>query len=221
MPGRAEDLQTEVLRAYTVLSSIRPDWAGALILNLGLNPAGAAVSLAANIAGAVCLSLESDAVLLRGALRSGSCDFIVNTLDEALRAMKNEVRKGRPLSVGLEGDPNKVLAEIIDRGVAPELFTAPASHPDAAAYFHSLGGLSVSFEGSDAHCWQLRIFTFPTSAELRAFDAVALSLIPEEDRIRRQWLSSVARILPRERHRALWLSDQETLTLHARFSASA
>ena len=212
----AEDLQTKVLRAYTVLSSLRPNWPGTLILNVGLNPTGAAVSLAANIAGAVCLTLEPDPTLLRNALRAGACDFIVNTLDEALRAMKNEVRKRCPLSVGLEGDPSALLQEIIDRGVAPELFTAPTAHPKAAAHFHSRGALLVSFDDPAlvlGDRYQLRTFPFATSAELRAFDKLAFSSLPTEDHLRRQWLLSAARIFPRDRHRTLWLTEEEAATL--------
>jgi len=222
----AEDLQTKVLRAYTVLSSLRPNWPGTLILNVGLNPTGAAVSLAANIAGAVCLTLEPDPTLLRNALRAGACDFIVNTLDEALRAIKNEVRKRRPLSVGLEGNPSTVLDEIVERGVAPELFTGPVAHPEAAAHFRVLGALILPFDDPAAisaagaleeflstHPWQLRTFAFTTAAELRAFDARALTLIPTEDRLRRQWLVSASRIFPRERHRVLWLTEEEAHTL--------
>ena len=233
MAYRVEDIQAEVLRAYTVLCSARPGWSGALIvnLNLGLGSKGSAISFAANIAGAVCLSLEPDAALLRNALRAGSCDFVVNTLDEALRVIKNEVRKRRPLSVGLEGDPATLLGEIMARGVAPELFTAPNAQPKAAAYFRSLGAFTVSFEEDatptaevltaasvledflSTHAWQLRTFDFTTSAGLRAFDLRALTLIPAEDRLRHQWLVSAGRIFPRERRRALWLTEQEFHTL--------
>jgi urocanate hydratase len=174
---------------------------------------------------------------VRNALRTGSCDFVVNTLDEALRAIKNEIRKHRPLSVGLEGEPSGVLAEIIDRGVSPELFTSPTAYPEAAAHFRSLGALLLSFAeethssaGPDARieaaasgleaflasrAWHLRTFSFSNSAEVRTFDARALALLPAEsesvsdDRLRRHWLLSAARILPRDRHRALWLTEPE------------
>jgi len=239
----AEDTQTRILRAFTVLSSVRASWAGALVLNVGLDDIGSAISLAANVVGAVSLTIESDSALVRNALRSGSCDFVVNTLDEALRAIKNEIRKHRPLSVGLEGEPTDVLTEIIERGVAPELFTAPDAHPQAAAHFRVLDALLVSFKeeasvptgavaptdvplAADlleaflaARAWQMRTFSFVSSAEVRAFDARALALLPadsdatSEDRLRRQWLLSAARIVPRDRQRALWLTDEENRAL--------
>jgi urocanate hydratase len=227
-----DDPQTRILRTHTVLHALRPAWAGALILNLGLDPIGSAVSFAANIAGAVCLTLESDPALLRNAQRTGSCDFVVNTLDEALRAMKNEIRKHRPLSVGLESDPAAALAEITERGLAPELFTAPATHPEAAACFRSLGAITLAFHPEPAttpretaayllaaflaaHPYQLHTETLPTAAALRAFDTRALDLLPKEDHLRRQWLASAARILPRDRHRTLWLTEQEATALQS------
>jgi urocanate hydratase len=209
-------------------------WPGALILNIGLDAAGEAVSFAANIAGAVCLSLESDPALLRNAQRTGSCDFVVNTLDEALRAMKNEVRKRLPLSVGLAADPAKILAEATERGLAPQLFTAPEDYPEAAVRLRSFGAQTLSFarltdpapEPDSAaailaatlaeHAWRLQSVPFPNSTAVRAFDARALTLLdPDEpaDRLRRQWLLAAARILPRDRHRTLWLTAEEAATI--------
>src|SRR5580698_5165161 len=93
MQPTESDRQERILRMVTVLHALRESWGGALIVACGLNPQGAALALASNIAGAVCLSVDGDPARLKDALRSGSCDFVVNTLDEALRAMKNEVRK--------------------------------------------------------------------------------------------------------------------------------
>lgn len=228
--------QTRILRTFTILHALCPNWGGQLILSIGLNPQGAALSLASNIAGAVCLSLESDPTLLREANRTNSCDFIVNTLDEALRAIKNEVRKHLPLSVGLEGNPTTLLHQILDRGVAPQLFTGASSHPEAAYRFQSLGTQIVEFNDASptsptpssstlleaflaTHPWHLQTFTFNTPTELRTFDARALSLIStegetnNENNLRRRWLQAAPRILPRERHRTLWLTQQENETL--------
>jgi len=75
-------------------------WPGALILAIGLGPRGAAVSTAGNIAGAACLAIDPRPEACRAALLSGACDFIVNTVDEALRILKNQIRQRRPVSVG-------------------------------------------------------------------------------------------------------------------------
>jgi hypothetical protein len=236
------DTQAHILRTLTVLHTLREDWGGSLILCCGLAPQGSALALASNIAGAVCLNIEEEPNILRAAMRSGSCDFIVNTLDEALRAMKNEVRKHLPLSVGLQGNPAQVLDEILERGVSPQLFTDITNGPTSAARrkLQSLGASVIDFDGRptleetlDANTllgtflhqqqWQLRTVTFNTSAALRAFDARALSSLQEGDQLRRRWLQAAPRILQRERpiHRVLWLTDEEEQQLQTKAVAEA
>lgn len=100
---------------------------GALLLYEGLDTDGVAVAIASNIAGAASLGLEADAGRAKAALRAGVCDFVVNHLDEALRILKNEIRKKGAVSVVLEGNHQVVVKEIIERGVQPELlaFSVP------------------------------------------------------------------------------------------------
>jgi Urocanase Rossmann-like domain len=225
MTQNEQTFQERILRTFTTLLIIRQDWGGALILCCGLGPQGSALALASNIAGAVCLNIEEDPAALKEATRSGSCDFIVNTLDEALRAMKNEIRKHLPLSVGLQGDPTLVLAELLERGVSPQLFTDLSHDPNharASDEFKSQGTLVLDFDADPRlktflhqQQWHLRDFTFATPTAQRAFDTRALSLVPEDDQLRRRWLQSVPRILQRERpiRRLLWLTEPEAQTL--------
>ena len=233
----ADNTQARILRTFTLLHALRQGWGGALIVACGLNPQGAALALASNIAGAVCLSIEDNPATLKDALRTSSCDFIVNTLDEALRAMKNEVRKHQPLSVGLQGNPTQVLEELLERGVSPQLFTDLTHNPAhlaALRRFQSSGALLVRFDSShsldadgvlDADAlidafvqprqWHFRSFALDTPATLRAFDAQALSSIPEGDSFRRKWLQSAPRILQRGRpiRRTLWVTEAEEQAL--------
>jgi urocanate hydratase len=223
-----ETIQSRTLRTFTVLHHLRPDWGGALILACGLNPAGAALALASNVAGAVCLSLEEDPAVAHQALRTGACDFVVNTLDEALRAMKNEVRKHLPLSVGLQGNVTQILAELLDRGIAPQLYTnlTATPHEAAAESFKSGGTCLIDFTQSgqaglkadsllesilNEKGWQLDSFARPTSSSLKAIDERVLAILPPEDRLRRKWLHSAPKILPREfpPQRLLWLTSRE------------
>src|ERR1700733_16185095 len=92
----ADNPQTRTLRIFTVLTCLRPDWAGDLTPSCGLTDSGADLALAANIAGAVCLSIDRSTEACRAAMRSGAVDFLVNTVDEALRVLKNEIRKHKP-----------------------------------------------------------------------------------------------------------------------------
>lgn len=221
-------LQARTLEAFTVLCAIRPVWGGALVLNVGLDTSGCAVALACNAAGAVCLTLEPQSERLRASLRNGVSDFAVNTLDEALRAIKNEVRQKRPLSVGLEGSPAQLMDELLDRGVAPQIFAAPDTYPEHAARFASTGARPLSFHSSEAAAmtvqlvsqpataWTLLTFAFNTGRELREFDARMLALLGPADNLRRQWLNAAGRLFPRDRTRSFWLTEEnrQALEIH-------
>lgn len=219
------DSQSQTLRLFNVLSALRPHWAHTLILSFGLNPEGAALALAANIAGATCLSVDRSPENCRAALRSGAVDFAVNSLDEALRTLKNEIREGHPLSVALTGDPGAVLPDVLDRGLLPELFTAfsaAAEVPDLPVFLEraeklaAMGSLLVDFDGSlqslssagsahdylkafsGEHSLSLHTFEFGSAPELRRFDAELLDLISPTDP-RRRWIVSAPRHFQRSR----------------------
>lgn len=232
-------LQRYALQSFTALHQLNPNWAGRLILSMGLDESGAALSVAGNIAGAVSLAIEDDVARIRKVVRNGAADFVVNSLDEAIRAMKNEIRKQAPLSVALQADPDRVLEEILERGLAPDVFSCfdgrgrQALVERACLHFVSLGAQLIDFQaGSDhpsAHGdlispadtliarlvakehWTMVACTFPSQAELHGFDALALSLLPSSDILRRRWLEGAPRILQRERppHRLLWLTGEE------------
>ena len=230
-----EGQQERILRTFTALSSLRQDWGGALIVALGLTPQGAALAAASNIAGAVCLCVEDDSACIKEAIRSGACDFVVNTLDEALRTIKNEIRKHLPLSVGLQADPVSIFDEMFERGVTPDVFAAFSNHSvalECIRNFRSNGVSILDFDRSNAGVasihvetqletflrekrWHLQSFTFETSSALRTFEAEALSLLSEQDQLRRSWLRAAPRILQRERpwRRMLWLTKDEEQTL--------
>jgi Urocanase Rossmann-like domain len=167
MADGALDTQAEALRAFTVLTSLRPatmdgGWPGALILAIGLGPRGAAVSTAGNIAGAACFAIDPRPEACRAALLSGACDFIVNTVDEALRILKNQIRQRRPVSVGLEASQDAAVGELLERGVLPELMAelqsndpgdeagalSPSMRDQVLQSFAPPGTLIVDFDGS-------------------------------------------------------------------------
>jgi urocanate hydratase len=103
--------------------------AGRLLLRLGFDAEGIAVTIAASVAGAATLCVDADAEALRQGLRAGLCDFVVANLDEALRILKNELRRGLPVAVCLSADPEMCTEAMAERGVQPELlsFDGPAA----------------------------------------------------------------------------------------------
>ena len=211
--------QLRTLRAFTLLHHLRPTWAGSLILNIGLTDQ--AIPLASTIAGAVCLSLEQDPATARQSLRSGACDFVVNTLDEAVRAMKNEVRQAKPLSVGLQGNQSHILSEILERGVAPQLITNLTNHEASQAFRTQGANLLNGAEAAtlltailEQNKWTAHDYPQLTPTALKSFDLQAATLF--NDTLRRTWLAAAPRLFPRETppHRVLYLTPSEAEQLH-------
>ncbi len=100
--------------------------------------------------------------------------------------MKNELRQRRPLSVGLEGNPETILQEILERGVLPQLFTNRTRKQTATAFL-SQGAIVLNQKDPTPPDpeWRLQTFTFNTPSELTDFDNQALNLLLPEDTLRR------------------------------------
>jgi hypothetical protein len=115
----------DVYTRFAALTALSDDLGGCLLLYSGLDREGIAVAMASNVAGAASLGIEPEAERAKQALRAGVCDFVVNNLDEALRILKNEIRKRRAVSVVLTSEVDASLAEIIARGVQPGILAFP------------------------------------------------------------------------------------------------
>jgi urocanate hydratase len=183
--------------------------AGQFIVSDSLAGSIEPLPVASLLAGACFLGMDSDAEAARNMLRQGRCDFVVNTLDEALRILKNELRQRKPVAVCLTGEVPSLLQEMADRGVAPQLlfhvrsareYPAITRLQDYGALLcaaHNLGGLLNRPPNADGELTQ---WTLPrgNAASLARVDAVAREVLPENDRKRRRWLEAAARYLPRE-----------------------
>ena len=106
------------------------DLAGKLIVSGGMGGMGGAQPLAATMNGAAFLGIDVDPERIKKRLKTGYCDFMVNTLDEALRILKNAVRKKENVSVGLVGNCADVIPELAERGVVPDILTDQTSAHD-------------------------------------------------------------------------------------------
>ena len=103
---------------------------GKLIVSGGMGGMGGAQPLAATMTGAAFLGVEVDPERIKKRLKTGYCDFMVNSLDEALRILKNAVRKKENISVGLVGNCADVIPELAERGVVPDILTDQTSAHD-------------------------------------------------------------------------------------------
>jgi urocanate hydratase len=106
------------------------DLAGRLVASGGLGGMGGAQPLAATMNGAAFLGIEVDPERIKRRLRTGYCDILVNDLDEAVRILRNAVRKKEATSVALVGNCAEVVPELARRGIVPDLLTDQTSAHD-------------------------------------------------------------------------------------------
>ncbi len=106
------------------------DLSGKLIVSGGMGGMGGAQPLAATMTGAAFLGIDVDPERIKKRLKTGYCDFLVTTLDEALRILKNAVRKKENVSVGLVGNCADIIPELAERGVVPDILTDQTSAHD-------------------------------------------------------------------------------------------
>ncbi len=106
------------------------DLAGKLVASGGMGGMGGAQPLAATLNGAAFLGIDVDPERIKRRVKTGYCDVMVNDLDEALRILKNAVRKHEATSVGLVGNCADIVPELARRGVVPDLLTDQTSAHD-------------------------------------------------------------------------------------------
>jgi hypothetical protein len=113
-----------------------PSLGGKLLYAGQLDAQACALLVAANIAGAASLAFSADADAGKQATRDGVVDFLVNSIDEALRILKNEIRKRSTVAVCVAQNSETDFArQLLERGVLPDLLplrSAPA--PEFAAF---------------------------------------------------------------------------------------
>src|SRR6267142_6612935 len=104
---------------------------GKLVLTGGLGGMGGAQPLAATMNGAVFLGVEVDPVRIEKRLKSGYCDKIARSLDDALKLIEKARKDRESISIGLVGNCADVLPEIVKRGIVPDVLTDQTSAHDA------------------------------------------------------------------------------------------
>jgi urocanate hydratase len=156
------------------------DLAGKLIVSGGMGGMGGAQPLAATMTGAAFLGIDVDPERIKKRLKTGYCDFMVTTLDEALRILKNAVRKQENVSVGLVGNCADVIPELAERGVVPDILTDQTSaHDPLNGYVPNGMTLNEAFELRRRH---------PQGYQEKSLDAIARHV---EGMLRLQKMGSV------------------------------
>jgi hypothetical protein len=210
-----------VARAYAGLMQTalveRDTGLGGKLFHAGeLDEEGRALVVAANIAGAASLVATADRAVQKQAIRDGVADFLVNSLDEALRILKNQLRKRETVAVCLGLAPEAVEREIEERGVLPDLLRRDVR---IAPYHVALMLREGEPEELDFQkvpalvTWRVDSTLPNASATL---DMTALACLNEDEWTARRWLRLAPRYLGRLAH-GLRLLDCER-EFAARFS---
>lgn len=222
------ELQRQTLRLYGELVCRQESWAGKLIFTCGPQSSATGLAAAVSIVGGTSLVVDSDAATVKSVFRQGGVDFVVNTLDEALRVLKNEIRKQKPLSVALIADVQPVIGEMTERGVLPDMYIEindVGLFSLAAKEFLHLSADGEYLLQSDGASQWLKEHNFLDSvlavadiSELRDLDERLLQIVPASDSGRLQWLRRISHYQrPRAAAgRVVWLTPQELQIISSR-----
>src|SRR5213082_568648 len=101
--------------------------ASKLIVSGGMGGMGGAQPLAATMNGARFLGIDVDPARIEKRLKSGYCDKIARSLDEALKLLDG----AQAISVGLVGNCADVVPELTRRDLVPDILTDQTSAHDA------------------------------------------------------------------------------------------
>ncbi len=204
--GRTEAEQLSVYLSYRSLlaagSTLTHTSLGGKLLLLS-DPERA---LAASIAGGASLVAIADAVPAKAALRAGCCNFLVSDLDEAVRILKNEIRRGAAISVGLLASLSDVEQACVERGLQPDLLQR------AEATLVSRGARVVEWQqalrqGESLVTWNAIGGGFSV---LRVVSALARQCIAGNDGERPCWLTQAPAVLGRQPQQGVPMSPDET-----------
>jgi urocanate hydratase len=105
--------------------------AGKLIVSGGMGGMGGAQPLAATMNGARFLGIDVDPARIEKRLKSGYCDEIAYSLEDAMRLLDEAGKSKRAISVGLVGNCADVIPELVRRDIVPDILTDQTSAHDA------------------------------------------------------------------------------------------
>jgi hypothetical protein len=242
IPVDTRALSEAVYRSYSALTSTLPLDAetglGGKLLYAGEMAGGGETGgegrkllFAANIAGAASLAASPDPAVQRQAIRDGVVDFLVTSLEEALRILKNEIRKRQAVSVCVAIAPHVLVEQMLDRGVLPDLLP-PTSWGDQwgdrgvdrgiaseqAEQLIGQGALPiVAGEDRKAGAYVTWSADRDFARWLPRLDSIVEESLPSDDWVRQRWLRLAPRYLGRiaQREHGVALSGDEVIRLRS------
>lgn len=185
---------------------------GSLVYVGELDTDGRALIVAANIAAAASLAATADRAIQKRALHDGIVDFLVNSLDEALRILKNQLRKHEPVAVCVCLEPPAVEIEMRERGVRPDLLRSdisPGQHVGIGAQ-----------EKEKRMKWLTWTIETTPAQSMQRVDTIAIESLPDDAWQTRRWLRLAPRYLGRlaEKFRVVHCDETDAVRIAERIS---
>ncbi len=116
---------------------------GRFVLTAGLGEMGGAQPLAVTMNEGVILAVEVDKRMIDRRLKTGYLDTWTDSLDEALKMVKEATRQGKPLSIGLLANAAEIHPKLVKMGIIPDVVTdQTAAHDPLNGYVPK----GISFE---------------------------------------------------------------------------
>jgi urocanate hydratase len=174
-----------------------PGLGGKLLYAGELDAAGRALLVAGNIAGVASLAATADEAGQKQAIREGVADFLVTSLSEALRILKNQIRKRETVAVCIGMASEIIEREMVERGVLPDLLR-PADTRSQYSSFVSGSARQISPPTMAGNSIQLiwRVASAP-AIWLPKLDAIAIECLQPDALSARRWLRLAPRYLGR------------------------
>jgi len=209
-----EQEMAAVYRLYSALArELDPEFGlgGRLLFAGELDPAGCRLIRAANIAGAASLTASADAAVQRQAIREGVVDFLVTSLDEALRILKNEIRKRQAVAVCVAEAPRTLARQMAERGVQPDLLAPSAALADGAVFLAQGARLVEAEPQPEGRKFLVLEIPAAWAQRIAEFDALLAESVDAADSANRRWLRLSPRYLgPKMRRLRSLECDEET-----------
>ncbi len=112
---------------------------GRLVLTAGLGEMGGAQPLAVTMNDGIALVVEVSKWAIDRRLKHKYLETWTDSLDEALRLVKEAKEKAIPRSIGLLGNAAEILPELLKRGFVPDVLTDQTSAHDPLNGYYPVG----------------------------------------------------------------------------------
>ncbi len=106
------------------------DLTGKLVVTAGLGGMGGAQPLSVTMNNGVTICIEIDPFRIQRRLETKYLNMATDSMDDALSMARDAQKKGKPLSIGLQGNAADIVPQMAKSGIVPDIITDQTSAHD-------------------------------------------------------------------------------------------